>query len=163
MWRDHICNCTRSKNSNDCFLVCLKIASICSLKFIRISQTATSTTTQIKRPSSTCSPRRNYVNRPHGANKKQSQLGQWLNNILETNILVHSMSFCVGQPRMSHQIPFLPTVDMMMTRNSCPWNSSTEPTLMSDRPTLPSRSRIFSHWREIKKQGHYWVAKCKAT
>lgn len=82
---------------------------------------------------------------------------------ITTNILVHSTSFCVGQTRMSHQIPFLPTVDMMMTRNSCPWNSSTEPTLTSDRPTLPSRTRIFSHWREIKKQGHYWVAKCKAT
>lgn len=40
---------------------------------------------------------------------------------------------------------FLLTVDMMMTRNSCPWNSSTEPTLISDRPTLCSSTRIFSH------------------
>lgn len=45
---------------------------------------------------------------------------------------------------------FVPTVETTMTRNSWPWNSSTEPTLMSDRPVLLSSSRIFSHWAQIR-------------
>lgn len=39
---------------------------------------------------------------------------------------------------------FALTVDKMMTRNSRPRNSYTEPSLMSDRPTLWSSTRIFS-------------------
>lgn len=44
------------------------------------------------------------------------------------------------------------TVDKMVTMHSCPWNSSTVPTLISDKSMLLRRNLIFSTWKKCLKE-----------
>lgn len=43
------------------------------------------------------------------------------------------------------------TAEMMMARCSCPWNSSTDPTLMSASSTFLKRILIFSTSEQVKR------------